>query len=466
MARSASRKQPAASSAGPRKSRARRAGRTNSTGGRTKRLRAVTDLAISMEVLADEVLSAYRKWIADPPRTEELRRKCAEAMRRLSAHGDSVLVQYRHVASVIATEGGESDGPPADPASEAFDIAEAAGGERLLGRLVEVLLTVAGRMEIPFTAENQREIIDMWRAMNKFAEQVKTIAEAVQERCRTGAISLRLPREVQGGLDTVKQKVEETLTSMAGVFGETSTPAVDVCSRLDAMTERASRLAEVFRGLKMPLKAFVSHQLKTIKGADISLANDLDYLLERVGFLLGSANDLFEFAAGHLDAARTLDPDIDEKARNLKDAVCEMRDEYDAVKAMIATRREIVARAPFRHFRRAKPLSEWGDLSSKEQEYVAVLVRLRHGDPDGEYAVATQAAIESAMGLTAGRRPSVTVLRWLKRLDVERQIVRVFPQDPTAERQQKTNLFWIAEDAYATYAPHVLGGDGTATRVT
>ena len=86
---------------------------------------------------------------------------------------------------------------------------------------------------------------------------------------------------------------------------------------------------------------------------------------------------------------------------------------------------------------------------------MAALVRLREGDPDGPYFVATQLMIEATMGLRIGRKPSTTTWRLLQDLDEKYEIVGMYQQRDSRAVEQATNWYWIAEDAFQKYRPLV-----------
>lgn len=433
--------------------RGRQGARTVRVGprGQKKRLKQLAALAISMETFAEEVQRNYRKWVSDPPTTKDVRLKYASTMRVLADQGESVLIGCRE-ARFMVHSGGRAD----DTAVAAFEIVEAMGGEQLLERLIEALRGVARRLEVPFSTETQDKITDGWWAINDLAGQVKQSASALMNRCREKATGFRLPNAVQNAIERLKEPTRLALREMTGSFDETSEVAEDLDRRMDAMVKRAAGVHKALGGLKTSLKVFVDQHLSTTKAHDKSLAYEIAGTLEYVQSLVTQACNLVTFASSRIDAARTPDHAIEADAGELADVVRSMREEHATLQAMIERYREIVARAPYKHFTRTKPLPEWGDLGEQERELTEVLVDLRNSDPDDEYYAVTQAMIETKMGHKAGGKPSVTVLRWLNHLEDEHQIVGIYAPPPNAHQQQKTNMFWINEDAYAKYRRIVL----------
>lgn len=431
--------------------------------GRNKRLLDVSRLMATMEMFVDEVQQTYRKWTASPPTTAALRQRCSEDLRLLAAHGDSVLLQYRDVRFRIASDGATAGGPVEDVASAALDIAEAAGCEQILERLIALMHAVADRMDVPYSAETQTKLTDDWRAMNKLAEDVRKIATAVRARCRDDVPRLSLPNPVRNAIDALKEHVRLVLSEMSSVVADTAKAAAEIDGRVQAIVERATGLAQVFRDLRPALAVFVKQHLKATTRSDISLANEIDHLFKTLGALTAHANDLVDFAASRLEASRTLDPDVPAKARGLDAALRAMRDEHEALQAMLACEREIVAKAPYRYFRRTRPLPAWDAIAEKDREIIAVMVRLRNSDPHGELAWTTQAMIETAMGHVAGRSPSSSVFKGLKRLEADHQIVGSYPVPRSNQQQHGVNHFWINEDAFAKYRSDVLGRGHKAT---
>ncbi len=428
-----------------------------------KRLRVLTSLAATMEIFADEVQHTYRKWTVTKPTTGPLRQKCSEDLRLVAAHGESVLLQYRNARFRIVSDGATAAGPKEDGVYAAFDVAEAADCEQILARLIEVINAAAGRMDVPYSTETQKKIADDARAMNKLAQLVREIADAVRTRCRRDVPHLRLPNPVANALESLKDHVKLTLSDMAGVVADPAESVADIDQRIEAIVKRANGVTRVSIDMRRPLAAFVKQHLDATKQIDRSLANDLDFLLERVGFLIGQANAVVEFAAGRLEAARTVDADIPDGARELDAALRVMRDEHEALRNMLACDKEKIAQAPYRYFRRTKPVPEWDALAEKDREIVAVMVQLRHGDPDGDRAWVTQAMIETAMGHTAGRPPSSSVFKALVRLQDDHQIVGHYPMPRSNQQQHGVNHFWINEDAFEKYRPHALGRSRKAT---
>lgn len=440
-----------------RSSRGKRAGARAKPQGGGKRLRVLTRLTGTMEIFADEVQRTYRKWSNTNPTTGPLRQKCSEELRLLATRGDSVLLQYRDARSQIESDGAPAAGPKEDGVSAAFDVAEYLDCEHVLQRLVEVINAVADRMDVPYSAQTQDKFADDARAMDKLAQLVRNIADAVRKRCRDDVRRLQLPSTVVNALDALKDHVTLTLSDMAGMVADTAVSAAEIDRRLEAIVERANGVERVCRNLRAPLAAFVKQHLDATRKIDKSLANDIDYLLETVGFLVGKANAVVMFAASRLDAARTLDVDIPDKARELDAALHAMQDEHEALRNMLACDREIISQAPYRYFRRTRPLPEWNSIAEKDREIVAVMVQLRHGDPNGERAWATQIMIETAMGRPAGRPPSSSVFKALARLKDDHQIVGIYGVPRSKQQQFGVNHFWINEDALEKYRPHVLG---------
>ncbi len=428
-----------------------------------KRLRDVTRLMATMELFVGEVQQTYRKWITSPPTTTALRRKCSEDLRLLANNGDSVRLQYRDVRFETATEGASAAGPVEDVASYAMDIAETAGCEQILERLIAVMNAVADRMDVPYSAETQNQITDDWRAMNKLAEDVRNIATAVRTRCRDDVPRLSFPNPVRNAITSLKEQVQLALSGMASMVAGPAQAASEIEGRIAAIVERANGLAAIFLDLRRSLAVFVKQHLEKTKQCDISLANEIDYLLETVGFLIGHATSIVDCSASRLEAARTLDPDLPDGARKLDEALRVMQDEHEALQAMLAREREIVAHAPYRYFRRTQPLPEWSAIDEKDREIVAAMVQLRNGDPNGELAWTTQAMIETAMGHRAGRSPSSSVFKGLRRLEDDHQIVGRYSVPRSQQQQHGVNHFWINEDAFEKYRPHVLGRGGKAT---
>jgi len=416
-----------------------------------------------MEIFADEVQRTYRKWTVTKPKTGPLRQKCSEDLRLLAAHGDSVLFQYGEARFVIGSEGATAAGPKEDGVYAAFSVAEYADCEHVLIRLVEVIRAVADRMDVPYSAKTQDKITDDARAMDKLAQLVRDIADAVRKRCRDDVPRLQLPNPVVNALESLKNHVKLTLSSMAGMVADTAVSAAEIDRRIEAIVERANGVERVCRNLRAPLTALVKQHFDAMRKVDKSLANDIDYLLETVGFLIGQARTVIEFAASRLDAARTLDADIHAKARELDTALRAMQDEHEALRNMLARDREKIAQAPYRYFRRTQPLPEWNAIAETDREIVAALVRLRHGDPDGKWSWATQAMIETAMGRPAGGRPSSSVFKALGRLEDDHQIVGIYGVPRSNKQHFGVNHFWINEDAFEKYRPHVIGRGGKST---
>jgi len=423
----------------------------------------VADLSVTMEVFADEVQSKYRKWITTEPTSAELRKRCCGELRDLAVRGDSVLFQYRNVRFILATEGVTEVGTPHDCAEEAFGVMESACCEQVVQRLVDLLRCTADRLEMPYSAKAQNEITDDWRDANKLAAKVSEIAAAVRKRCRDDVPALSLPPELRAALDEVHLQTANTLSDFPTAMNETAAVAGDVEARIRAASERGERMAEVARSLKAPLIKVTARHLAALRAGDISLANDIEYLLENVSMLMTHGANLVELVIRRLDAAQTLDERIGSEARRLDEAVRSMRREHDVLQAVIAQCRSLVLAAPYRLRERRKPLPAWGDLSEDERAVVAAMIRLRHGDPNGEHAVFTQVTIETSMGHTSRSRTSVTIFRLLDHLDEEHQIVGKYPVPRTRELQSGANHFWIAEDAHAEYRTHVLGDGGAVT---
>jgi hypothetical protein len=432
------------------------AGKTAPKAGQDKRLRAVANLAVAMDVFADDVQREYRKWIDEAPRTEPQRLNCSDSMRLLAERGDSVLVQYRDVRAVLATEGATSAGPVDDVAAAAYEMAEWVDCEAVLERIVQTLRSVAGRMDVPYTAETQNKMADDLRKMNMLVQKVRDVSTALQHRCRSDQPRQRLPPAIENALASLKDQVQLVLSGMASAVADTAGAGPEINLQVEAAIKRATNLAGITSGLRGSLKAFVTQHLKETRARDLSLANEIDYLLENVNFLFASANDLVVFAARRLDAARTLDSQIDEDCRELDRAVRSMRDEHEALQAMISRYREIIARAPYRHFTRRRPLPEWNDLAEEDRSVVSALVRLRHGDPDEEYSVANLVTVQTALGHVADGASSQRVRRRLQHLEAEFEIIGSCPVN-RKEQKQGGIYFWINEDAFQKYGEHVLG---------
>jgi hypothetical protein len=463
MASRSPRKKPAgraamkAAIAGPPPRRKKKtAGKTAPKAGRNKRLRAVANLAVVMDVFADDVQREYRKWIEDGPRTEAQRLNCGAAMRLLAERGDSVLVQYRDVGSLLATAGATSAGPVDDVASAAYEIGEQTACEQVLERLIETLRSVARRMDVPYTAEVQQQMADEWRALNMLARNVSAVAAALLNRCRSDQPKYRLPPVIDNALASLKEQVRLALSGMASGLANTAGTGPEINLRVESAIERATSLARNTAALRGALKAFVRQHLKEIQTRDISLAAEIDDLLQNVTFLFASAADLVESADRQLDAARTLDPQIEDRLSELRRAAREMYEEHQALQAMISRYREIVARAPYRKFTRRVPLPEWNDLQEYDRSVVSALVRLRHGDPDEEYFVASLKTVLTAMGHVARDKSEQRVRRRLQYLEAEHQIVGSSSVS-RFEQKQGGMYFWITEDAFQKYGEHVLG---------
>jgi hypothetical protein len=449
-------KKPAIAGPPPPRPKKKTAGKPAPKAGQDKRLRAVAHLAVAMDVFADDVQREYRKWIEEAPRTEPQRLNCSESMRLLAERGDSVLVQYRDVRAVLATEAATSAGPVADVAAAAYEIAEWVDCEAVLERLVQTLWSVAGRMDVPYTAETQKKMADDLRKMNMLAQTVSEVATALQHRCRSDHPRQGLSPAMTNALASLKDQVRLALSDMASGLADTAGTGPEITLRVESAIERAENLAGIASTLRDPLKVFVMQHLKEIRARDLSLANDIDYLLENVNFLFASAKDLVEYVGRHLDAARTLDPQIEEDCRELDRAVRSMRDEHEALQTMISRYREIVARAPYRHFSRRRPLPEWNDLAEEDRSVVSALVRLRHGDPDEEYSVANLATVQAALGHVADGASSQRVRRRLQYLEAEFEITGSCSVN-RKEQKQGGMYFWINEDAFQRYGEHVLG---------
>jgi len=346
--------------------------------------------------------------------------------------------------------------PKAVAAKAALDKCEAFGVGLLLEQLQARLDRMARLMAEPYSRAVQERIDLDFSELAKLRVALSTIAKVVIGEASSVTSGTVVPLRVRHALELVCNRSRTLLLDTSEGQRDDKEIVVMFQQRLSGYTSCLESLAGEYKVLREAVWDVLQEAPSHVLGKDgLKLWEHLKFLLERVDAATHFSATVLSLAELAMNRAVSIDERLDAKARSLRDALKKAEAEHELLQKEIDHWRGVLARAPFRNRLRRRPLPAWEDLAVNEQPVVAALVRLREGDPDGPYFVATQAMIEATMGLGVGGKRSTTTWRLLQDLDEKYEIVGIYQQRGSRAVEQATNWYWIAEDAFQKYRPLV-----------
>jgi hypothetical protein len=416
--------------------------------------KGLVEVAVAIEVLCDEVQRAYGMWSEKQLRTADGRTKCREQMLTLGRITSDVSGNYR--ALVRSSGSSPAATPKAVAAKAALDKCEAFGVGLLLEQLQARLDRMARLMAEPYSRAVQERIDLDFSELAKLRVALSTIAKVVIGEASSVASGTMVPLRVRQALKLVCNRSRTLLLDTSEGQQDDKEIVVMFEQRLPGYTSCLESLAGEYKVLREAVWDVLQEAPSHVLGKDgLKVHNDLTLLLEKVDHASQFSATVSSLAELAMNRAVSIDERLDAKARSLRDALKKAEAEHELLQKEIDHWRGVLARAPFRNRLRRRPLPAWEDLAANEQPVVAALVRLREGDPDGSYFVATQAMIEATMGLGVGGKRSTTTWRLLRDLDEKYEIVGKYQQRGSRAAESATNWYWIAEDAFQKYRPLV-----------
>ena len=416
--------------------------------------KGLVEVAVAIEVLCDEVQRAYGMWSEKQLRTADGRTKCREQMLTLGRITSDVSGNYR--ALVRSSGSSPAATPKAVAAKAALDKCEAFGVGLLLEQLQARLDRMARLMAEPYSRAVQERIDLDFSELAKLRVALSTIAKVVIGEASSVTSGTVVPLRVRHALELVCNRSRTLLLDTSEGQRDDKEIVVMFQQRLSGYTSCLESLAGEYKVLREAVWDVLQEAPSHVLGKDgLKLWEHLKFLLERVDAATHFSATVLSLAELAMNRAVSIDERLDAKARSLRDALKKAEAEHELLQKEIDHWRGVLARAPFRNRLRRRPLPAWEDLAVNEQPVVAALVRLREGDPDGPYFVATQAMIEATMGLGVGGKRSTTTWRLLQDLDEKYEIVGIYQQRGSRAVEQATNWYWIAEDAFQKYRPLV-----------
>jgi hypothetical protein len=417
----------------------------------------VLEVVVAIECLCDELQAIYAKWTRKPLSSTSARMDCRDQMLMLGQIANDTSWAYSDLAKSWRSRPVTT--PKAGAAKAAFEVCESFSVGLLLTELHAKLERVTRLLAEPYSSALQDRIDLDFGELQKIRLSLSTIAKAARRTVQDVASGSSLPIKVKESLAGVCKSLNKLILESSAGETDDQDFAARFEQRLAGYTDSLKSLADDYAMLRVNvLEVFEADSGKSLGKRS---KDDLEFLLEKVEEARLIAGNIRRLSRIAMERAISIDPRLDTMAAKLRDALKRAEAAEELLGNELDHWRKLLARAPYRNRLRRRPLPEWEDLSAKEQQVVATLVRLREGDPDGVYFAATQAMIEATMELGVGGRASTTTWRLLRDLDEKYEIVGQHQQRGSRAVESATNWYWIAEDAFQKYRPYVAATSGT-----
>lgn len=408
---------------------------------------------VAIEAMCDEAKRAYTKWSAKPIKDAGQRNKCRDAMLLLGQKASDTLWNYQSLKKNLIS--GSAATPAAVAARAAFEECEGLGVGLLIGRLNGVIERIARRMAEPYSRAVQGRLVCDFHEMDKIKQYLSRYAEQVSKRLDAELPRIGFSPSIEKALTQIQTEVRTLIVSTAAGEAADDEVATTFAHRIPDLVRSCDSLATQYRTLQRNLHDFVVPHLPRIRDKSLTIYNDLEFLLDRVEHAVRTGERVTNLGDLAVRAATQVDERLRARAERLHDAVKKAQASNEDLRNELDRCRALLARAPFRNRLRRKPLPPWEDLSSKEQMFVAVLIGIREAHVDGPYFVADRTEIAEKLKWLHCGKPKPATWRILRDLEQDYEIIGSHQQPGTRAFQQAMNWYWIAEDAFEKYRPHV-----------
>ena len=385
--------------------------------------RSLAAFAVSVDAFCKEVLASCKKWSAGKYVPQNDLGECAGEMQQLATWGESVLEKY-HMEMP-------------------FDM------------FTPILRRIERRLREPYSLETVKRINEDFQILNRLVVAMQRLVKRKRNLIQRFLASSSLPANVEDRVNCLFIQVECAILDAPSAIEETASKQKTLESMLQGRLDSARDIKAIYMKLRSELTSL--KKLLAIN-ADATAENytpePFDPPLESLGSAIAFISGILEGAMAAWQAAcMGVDHELKEKADELLGEINLMRIEFKELDQSVWECRDIVTKAPFRHFKRTVPLPPWSRLR-KYHPLLRAFVQWRQSSADGQEFTTTRKQIDKKLGKPTN---DSTANRSLQHLLEEYQILGRYQQIPNNENPQPSYAYWINEDAYREYLPHARG---------
>ena len=415
--------------------------------------RSLAAFAVSVDAFCKEVLASCKKWSAGKVVPQNDLGECAGEMQQLATWGESVLEKYHmEMPFDMFTPPDQND---ASALSIACERLKSIGVEPMLTCMIAILRRIERRLREPYSLETVKRINEDFQILNRLVVAMQRLVKRKRNLIQRYLASSSLPANVEDRVNCLFIQVECAILDAPSAIEETASKQKTLESMLQGRLDSARDIKAIYMKLRSELTSL--KKLLAIN-ADATAENytpePFDPPLESLGSAIAFISGILEGAMAAWQAAcMGVDHELKEKADELLSEINLMRIEFKELDQSVWECRDIVTKAPFRHFKRTVPLPPWSRLR-KYHPLLRAFVQWRQSSADGQEFTTTRKQIDKKLGKPTN---DSTANRSLQHLQEEYQILGRYQQIPNNENPQTSYAYWINEDAYREYLPHARG---------
>jgi len=421
--------------------------------------RTLAEFMVSVDVFCGEVQDACRKWPSRQRLTDRDQEKCADAMKQLYARGETVLLRLQSERPLQAfREHSEDD----SEAMTAYEHLTQIGIEQVLSEILVKCQSIEDRLRRSFSPDDLEAIRKDFLDLVRRCLLLEQILEPLREKCARHLRGDTLPPHIHADLHQYFDLVATISTDVHDTIEESRVTSGCLRDVMQARLQRVRDVREVMRRVRTFIEKFTDTDVVAACGID---EDDAKEIVSALNWVLGSitfATAIEEFITETWQAATMgVDDDLRKLAEQLKNEIDAMRVESRSLQDAVSACADKASLVAFKGRRRSKPLPPWDQLGMHQKKLVARFVRWRHKCADGRQSSIKRTEISKKWGKGT---PKTTMDRLLKHLNDEWQIIDCYAPRANDAKRQREYVFWLAEDAYEAYLPHVVkpGGKGQA----